>query len=260
MLNANAAQSLLQTRGFFTCAKALQGDCPSGKSQGAYYTHGQLVNISAKLWNEANHPRMRSRKAHYHLDTRKWKMCESIVFYCYYCLLFWDGHPQGYDDMPSLRSSWFLQLSKIKMAIACEPKGTNSFSHNYSSLLWSSMVRFCLSMCSALTVSTLLLPSLPSHIRFNMIQSEERCRVVHHVSLCFTTFPDSKEGSVVRCCKHMTARSGGGLNVSRFGGGSLCKIQCHKACNNWNQWWKPNLKQHTPVVNVVCFIIGLQAV
>lgn len=49
MLNANAAQSLLQTRGFFTCAKALQGDCPSGKSQGAYYTHGQLVNISAKL-------------------------------------------------------------------------------------------------------------------------------------------------------------------------------------------------------------------
>lgn len=185
----------------------------------------------------------------------------SIVFYCYYCLLFWDGHAQGYDDMPSLRSSWFLQLSKIKMAMACEPKGTNSFLQNYSSLLWSSMVRFCLSMCSALTVSTLLLPSLPSHIRFNMIQSEEeRCRVVHHVSLCFTTFPDSKEGSVVKCCKHMTARSGGGLNVSRFGGGSLCKIQCHKACNNWNQWWKPSLKQHTPVVNVACFIIGLQAV
>ena len=191
MLNANAAQSLLQNPVFFTCAEALHGDCPSGKSQGAYYTHGQLVNISAKLWNEANHPRMRSRKLIWIQENAK---CVSVYIYIYIywricCLLFWDEHPQGYEDMPSLRSSWFLQLSKIKMAMACEPKGTNSFSQNSSSLLWSSMVRFCLSMCSALTVSTLLLPSLPSQSRVNMIQLEkERGEAVYDVSLCFTVF------------------------------------------------------------------------
>ena len=54
---------------------------------------------------------------------------------------------------------------------------------------------------------------------------EDTPKLVRHGEGCPAFFADGDP-------TEERTRSGGGLSVSKLGGGSLCKIQCHKACES----------------------------